>query len=271
MVAPVFWNRLAYFYTGDSDLSATLRAYEYNPLINAPELKCTQSMATETSQALYHQYTMINVGEFGVIFKEQGGSTWTRYICDPDAGTWTTTNPTFIDPADPGIGTITVPSLTIVQVREDPENYASGSYPDLYAIDTSLASPYLLKVVYDDAGDTISVDVASSVAIPTEYKIITMSPAWVDVGRQHFVVLSPIDCAADEVTETVITNPSARTYTFSTTTWACDDLPASEEEGNAWNTAGTSRRRLTGRDENDVEEEYWKLHVRQDPHAASEF
>ena len=51
MVPPVFWKRLAYFYTSDIDGSAALRAYEYNPLIKAPELKCEQTFpaGTETS------------------------------------------------------------------------------------------------------------------------------------------------------------------------------------------------------------------------------
>ena len=69
-VPPVFWGKLAYFYTSDSDSSAYLRVYEYNPILKAPELKCITSAFTETSQSLYHLYTMINVGDYGVIFKE---------------------------------------------------------------------------------------------------------------------------------------------------------------------------------------------------------
>ena len=48
-VPPVFWGKLAYFYTSDSDSSAYLRVYEYNPILKAPELKCITSAFTETS------------------------------------------------------------------------------------------------------------------------------------------------------------------------------------------------------------------------------
>ena len=61
------------------------------------------------------------------------------------------------------------------------------------------------------------------------------------------MVMSPVDCVADEATGTAITNPSVRTYTFSTQTWACDDVPASEDVSNAWALDGT-RRRLYGDD-----------------------
>lgn len=43
MVPPVFYQRMAYFYTADSDNKPHLHAYEYNPVIAAPELKCTES------------------------------------------------------------------------------------------------------------------------------------------------------------------------------------------------------------------------------------
>ena len=86
-----------------------------------------------------------------------------------------------------------------------------------------------------------------------------MKPEHIDVGRKHFVVLSRIDCAADETTGTVITNPSARTYTFSTETWTCDDLPATDTTTTAWAIDGTRRR---------LEDDYYELLSRQDPHEA---
>ena len=103
----------------------------------------------------------------------------------------------------------------------------------------------MVKVTYADGTNQISID--SSVAIPTEYKISTLYPKHVDVGRQHFVVMSPVDCSADETTGSAITSPSVRTYTFNTATWACDDIPASETSGDAWALDGT-RRRLYGDD-----------------------
>ena len=49
LVPPVFWKRLAYFYTSDYTTggvaAGTLRAYEWNHVIKAPELKCTHSPA----------------------------------------------------------------------------------------------------------------------------------------------------------------------------------------------------------------------------------
>ena len=184
---------------------------------------------------------MINVGDYGVIFKEQSGTTWTRYLCDPDTGIMTEDNPTFTDPGD--LGTLTVASMTLVQVREDPENYVSGSYPDIYMIDTG-NNDYFIKVTYNSGDNTISVD--SSVAIDSTYHV-TMTPKHVDVGRQHFVVMSPIDCSADESTGSEIYYPSVRTYTFSTATWSCDDVEASETSTSAWALDGT-RRRLYGDD-----------------------
>lgn len=77
-------------------------------------------MTTETTQR-FHEYTFVNVGADGVIFKAQGSTTWTRYSYDAVSNTMTTTNPTFTDPGD--LGVLNVASMTIVQVREDPENY----------------------------------------------------------------------------------------------------------------------------------------------------
>ena len=65
---------------------------------------------------------MVSVGDAGVIFKAHAGTAWARFLCDPDAGsfseftlTYTVASVTFtsLDPA----------SKTMVQVREDPENY----------------------------------------------------------------------------------------------------------------------------------------------------
>lgn len=45
-------------------------------------------MSQETSQNLYHKYSLINVGDDGVLFKENGGSSFLRYLCNPDTQTW---------------------------------------------------------------------------------------------------------------------------------------------------------------------------------------
>ena len=240
-VPPVFWKKIAYFYTTDTDYSADLRVYEYTSNIKAPRLLHTEAMTSETSQR-YQEYTMVSVGEFGVIFKVQGGTTWTRYVWNENTQSLDSFSPSFTDPG--GLGTLTDASMTIIQVREDPENYVEGEYPPLYLVDTG-NNDYLIKVVFADATETITVD--SSVAIPAEYKI-EMKLEHVDVGRQHFVVMSPIDCSADETTGSVVTKPSVRTYTFGTAAWACDDVEISDPSSNAWALDGT-RRRLTGIDE----------------------
>ena len=110
-VSPQFWGRLGYFYTSDDDLTSFLRVYEYNPIIKAPELKCINGGTSETSQSMYHEFSLVSVGDFGVIFKEQGGSTWTRYLCDPDTGSMSSANPTFTDPGT--LGTLTVAGMTL--------------------------------------------------------------------------------------------------------------------------------------------------------------
>ena len=119
-VPPVFWKKIAYFYTTDTDYSADLRVYEYTSNIKAPRLLHTEAMTSETSQR-YQEYTMVSVGEFGVIFKVQGGTTWTRYVWNENTQSLDSFSPSFTDPG--GLGTLTDASMTIIQVREDPENY----------------------------------------------------------------------------------------------------------------------------------------------------
>ena len=45
--------------------------------------------------------------------------------------------------------------------------------------------------------------------------MLTLSPEWIDVGYQSFVILSPINCAA-MIGVTAITGMSARFYLLST-------------------------------------------------------
>ena len=102
---------------------------------------------------------MVSVGDFGVIFKEQGGSSWTRYLCDPDTpGSFQQSSPSYADPAPSGVtaifATTSLTSKTMVQIREDPENYVEGTFGDLYVIDTA-DSTVLGKAKYDDGSDTI--------------------------------------------------------------------------------------------------------------------
>lgn len=80
LVPPIFYQKMAYIYASWTDdasanYSPHLLAYEYNEGLKAPELKCDENSGSlplidETSQNLYHQYTFINVGEYGVIYKK---------------------------------------------------------------------------------------------------------------------------------------------------------------------------------------------------------
>jgi len=284
MVPPVFFGKMAYFYTSDSDRKPHLYAYEYNPLIKAPELKCEEhrnnvdnpsdfKLRQETSLTGYHKITFVNLGANGVLYKAEGDATWTTFLCDPNAGTWTTGNPTFTDPTT--LGTLNVATMTIMQVREDPDNTKEGTdyvLPDMYAVDTggtglTANAPYLMKVAYDHG---TAITVTSSVVMKETFKIQTLTPEHIDVGRLHFVVMSPVNCLSDETTGSAITNASVRTYTFApvagpTDGWSCDDLPPSDTGTNAWALAGTRRREL-----NEYEKFYEELTTRQDPHGDRE-
>ena len=74
---------------------------------------------------------MVSVGDFGVLFKTHNGADWTRYVCDPDAPpSFTTTTPTYTDDdgnAGTYFATTDRTSKTMIQVREDPENYVEGT------------------------------------------------------------------------------------------------------------------------------------------------
>ena len=52
-------------------------------------------MDAETSNmALYHKFTMVNMGAEGVIFKAWGGATFKLYLCSYSSSTWSWTETT---------------------------------------------------------------------------------------------------------------------------------------------------------------------------------
>jgi len=73
MVPPIFWGRWAYFYISSIDDSedSKLVAYYWNELSLEFEEKCSSDMDAETTNTNnYHKYTMVNVGDDGIIFNK---------------------------------------------------------------------------------------------------------------------------------------------------------------------------------------------------------
>lgn len=96
MVPPVFWNRWVYFYisgnyisTDTSPSTPKLVAYYWNELSLEFEEKCTKDMDQEGSNSLYHKYTMVSVGDDGIIFAKYGATSFTNYVCGTSAPTFT--------------------------------------------------------------------------------------------------------------------------------------------------------------------------------------
>lgn len=90
IVPPVFWGKMAYFYisTIDSTALPKLVAYQWNDLTNEFEEKCSQDLAAEGStQSLYHKYSMVSVGDDGVIFSQWATGTFKLYKCS-NTGSW---------------------------------------------------------------------------------------------------------------------------------------------------------------------------------------
>lgn len=146
MVPPIFYGKMAYFYISGVTTASTpkLVVYQWNDLSNEFEKKCQKDMTVETSQSLYHKYTMVNTGADGVIFNQYGQNSFTLYQCSDSTGSWVLneTPVTF----DNAAGALTGPqedlatttfdqtAMTLLQAREDPENYVSGTVPDIYGI-----------------------------------------------------------------------------------------------------------------------------------------
>ena len=53
------------------------------------EEKCTKDMDQEGSNSLYHKYTMVSVGDDGVIFAKYGATSFTNYVCSTSAPSFT--------------------------------------------------------------------------------------------------------------------------------------------------------------------------------------
>lgn len=221
---------------------------------------------TETLQN-YERFSLVKLpNNEGAIWKEENNANINLITIDQTTTPKTTTSTTltFIDG---GLvqGATALTSLKLLQARDDPATYISGTIPPIYAVMNDVE---LLRVEVDTAASELTV--VESISIPTKYQVTLANRAQhMDLGHTKFVVLSPIDCS-DTIIDTDFTaNPSARFYDLSTvpdgpdtngnslidstettdpvtliTTgdahdvdkgWTCIDLPATEDAGvDAW-------------------------------------
>ena len=70
-------------------------------------------------------------------------------------------------------------AVTLIQAREDPDNYVSGTYADIYGLHKS---GYIQKFTWAAGGDTLTMT-ADYLTVPIDH-MITVSAEHVDVGRQ---------------------------------------------------------------------------------------
>ncbi len=75
---------MAYFYlsSADDSVQPLLKAYRWNDLSNEFEEKCSTALTSEAGKTNnYHKYTMVNTGEAGIIWGQQGSGTHALYNC----------------------------------------------------------------------------------------------------------------------------------------------------------------------------------------------
>lgn len=245
MVPPVFWGRWAYFYLSGTDAATSvprLNAYYWNELSLEFELKCEKTdMDTEGSNTLYHKYTMVSVGDDGIIFSKFTDATMYTYLCDAASGSFTKTAVQFDNTASALTGdqedtttttAVDVTSLTLIQAREDPDTYVSGTMNDIYGLQQTGNSGYIQKFTWASGGDTLT-HTTEYITVPIDH-MITVSAEHLDIGKEQLVLLSPAQCAAsddpdttDHPSATVITNAAAYFYKLKDNTsgdWVCRDL-----------------------------------------------
>ena len=240
MVPPVFWGKMAYFYTSGTNVDkiARLVAYQWSDIQNGFEIKCSKDMSAETSQNLYHKYTLANLGDDGVLFKENAGSTFYRYLCDPDTSSWTVDAEAIttvdMNGLECGVGnsaTITdVSAMTLLQARYDPDTYAAETIMDIYGLNNDLC---IMKISYSASSLTVSevIDLETRA-----HKLYTVTPEHFDVTQRHIALMSPVQCDEDELnldTE-YVTSPSVDVFNLSTQIWSCVDIEPSDRGTYAW-------------------------------------
>jgi len=120
-------------------------------------------------------------------------------------------------------------AVTLIQARQEPDNYVSGTYADIYGL---FRNGYIQKFTWAAGGDTLTMT-ADYITVPVDHAI-SVSPEHLDMGHEQFVILSPSQCAAsddpdttDHPNATVITNAAAYFYKLKDNTnkdWVCRDL-----------------------------------------------
>lgn len=217
MVRPIFWNRWVYFYLSGNYLSTDaapstpkLVAYYWNELSLEFELKCSLDMDEEGSNSLYHKYTMVSVGDDGIIFAKYGDTAFKNYKCSSGSSSFSQQtvqiNNDIGAPCDAQETTScnwNWSAATLIQAREDPDNYVSGTYPPIFGLHDN---GYIQKFTWAEGGDTLTTTV-DYLTVPIDH-LITVSPEHLDVGRQQLVILSPSQCGAEHDT-TIILNAAA--------------------------------------------------------------
>lgn len=195
-------------------------------------------MTPETSQNLYHKYSLINVGDDGVLFKANADTSVYRYLCDPDTKTWTAdATAVTLDMNGMTCGSVTMTNsidaaaFVMLQVRNDPDSYVEPNVQPFYGMMDNLCIMGL-----DYSADTVTVTASTVDLELRDHRLYTVTPEHFDVTSRHFALFSPVQCDPDALnkdTEYVL-NPSLDIYTFSDGTWDCWDLPATERSDYAW-------------------------------------
>ena len=160
---------------------------------------------------------MINVGDDGVLFKENGGSTFYRYLCDPDTKTWTADGVTIssvdMNGLECGAGNTVadLTAMTLLQVRYDPDTYTENTVMDIYGMMSDLC---IMKITY--ASDTITVSEVIDLEARA-HRLYTVTPEHFDVTQRHFALMVPVQCDEDNLNQDTeyVTSPSVDVYTLS--------------------------------------------------------
>ena len=89
------------------------------------------------------------------------------------------------------MGFTEIQTMTLLQVREDPETYNSVT-PAHRNIHSYLDNECLMKLTY--SSDTLTVDSVIDMSATYTYRLWSFDPAHMDVTDRHFGIMSPVQC-----------------------------------------------------------------------------
>lgn len=234
MVPPVFYERMAYFYLSGTTSTSTAKlvAYKWNILTNEFEEKCSADIGVEgASTNIYHKFSLVNTGADGVVFIAYGLTTPTLYLCSDSSGSWTMTDTTVTwdnDAAaltgaqeDTSTTSYDEAQIVLVQPRENPDDYVSGTIPPIYAL---YGSGYIQKLTWTSPNFAFT---SPSIVVPVDHLIVVQAQHF-DAGHHQLVLLSPSNCdafdGATTDTGTIIIGSAVYFYSVATEVWDCWDL-----------------------------------------------